>query len=59
MTEYTPEYLEHIRAITERRDEEAARSELADMHPADIAELYQELDLDEAEFLYKLLDDDT
>ena len=59
MKEYTPEYLEHIRAITERRDEEAARSELADMHPADIAELYQELDLDEAEFLYKLLDDDT
>ena len=59
MKEYTPEYLEHIRAITERRDEEAARSELADMHPADIAELYQELDLDAAEFLYKLLDDDT
>jgi magnesium transporter len=29
------------------------------MHPADIAELYQDLDLDEAEYLYKLLDDDT
>ncbi len=27
--------------------------------PADIAELYQELELDEAEFLFKLLDEDT
>lgn len=58
MKEYTHEYLEHIRGIIERRDEDAARAELADLHPADIAELYQELDLEEAEFLYKLLDDD-
>ncbi|MDE6264622.1 MAG: magnesium transporter [Paramuribaculum sp.] len=58
MKEYTPEYLENIRSIIERGDEEAARSELADLHPADIAELYQELDLEQAEFLYKLLDGD-
>ena len=38
---------------------EAARRELADLHPADIAELYQNLDLQEAEFLYKLLDEET
>ena len=59
MKEYTPEYLEHIRKIIDERDEEAARRELEDLHPADIAELYQELDLEEAEFLYKLLDGDT
>lgn len=59
MKEYTPEYLEHIRSIIAGHDEEAARKELAELHPADIAELYQELDLDEAEFLYKLLDDDV
>lgn len=59
MKEYTPEYLEHIRSIIEARDEAAARKELSELHPADIAELYQELDLDEAEFLYKLLDDDV
>ncbi len=58
MKEYTPEYLENIRSIIERGDEEAARNELADLHPADIAELYQELDLEQAEFLYKLLDGD-
>ena len=58
MKEYTPEYLEHIRQIIAERDEEAARKELADLHPADIAELYQQLDLEEEEFLYKLLDDE-
>lgn len=59
MKEYTPEYLEHIRAIINAGDTEAASKELATLHPADIAELYQNLDLEEAEFLYKLLDDDT
>ena len=36
-----------------------ARKKLCELHPADIAELYQELELDEAEFLFKLLDEDT
>ena len=58
MKEYTPEYLDRIRSIIAAGDEDAARRELAELHPADIAELYQELDLEEAEFLYKLLDDD-
>ena len=58
MQEYTPEYLKHIRNIihADRRDE--AREELAGLHPADIAELYQNLELDEAEYLYKLLDEE-
>lgn len=59
MKEYTPEYLELIRSIIEQRDDDAARKELDELHPADIAELYQELELDEAEYLYKLLDDDV
>lgn len=59
MKEYTLEYLEHIRSIINAGDTEAAASELATLHPADIAELYQNLDLEEAEFLYRLLDDDT
>ncbi len=59
MKEYTPEYLQHLREIISRGDEKAARAELHDLHPADVAELYQELDLEEAEFLFKLLDDDT
>lgn len=59
MKEYTPEYLENVRSIIANNDDEAARKELSDLHPADIAELYRELDLEEAEYLYKLLDDDT
>ncbi|MDE5554557.1 MAG: magnesium transporter [Muribaculaceae bacterium] len=58
MKEYTPEYLEHIRQIIHSDDEAQARKELDDLHPADIAELYQNLELDEAEYLYRLLDDD-
>ena len=58
MKEYTPEYLKLIRDIIERRDDDAARRELARLHPADIAELYENLHEDEAEYLYKLLDDE-
>ncbi len=58
MKEFTEEYLHDIRRIIDSGDEAAARRELADLHPADIAELYQELDLAQAEFLFKLLDED-
>lgn len=59
MKEYTPENLEEIRDIIKSKDAEAARKAIADLHPADIAELYQNLELDEAEFLYSLLDEET
>lgn len=59
MKEYTPEYLEHIREVIQTQNIEVARKELEGLHPADIAELYQNLNLKEAEFLYDLLDEDT
>lgn len=59
MKEFTSEDLDNIRAIIGTNDIEAARKELEGLHPADIAELYQALDIDEAEFLYNLLDDDV
>lgn len=59
MQDFTPEYLEKIKDIIQRQDAEAARAELEHLHPADIAELYQNLELDEAEFLYGLLDEET
>ncbi|MDE5686629.1 MAG: magnesium transporter [Paramuribaculum sp.] len=59
MKEFDEDYLNRIRSIIERRDDAEARRELADLHPADIAELYQDLNLDEAEYLYKLLDEET
>ena len=56
MKEYTPESLDSIRQIIALKDQDQAREILAELHPADIAALYQDLDLDEAEFLYRLLD---
>lgn len=59
MKEYTDDDLERIRSIIQANKSEEARAELATLHPADIAELYQNLDLDEAEYLFRLLDADT
>ena len=59
MKEFTSEQLDNIRDIIQAKDADKARQELADLHPADIAELYQNLDLDEAEFLFRLLDEET
>ena len=59
MKEYTDEDLQHIKDIIRNDEADKARAELADMHPADIAELYKNLDLDEAEYLFKLLDEET
>ena len=50
MKEYTPEYLQHIREVIHAQNIEEARKELEGLHPADIAELYQNLHLKEAEF---------
>ena len=58
MKEFDQEYLDRIKQIIADGDERAARRELDEMHPADIAELYKDLDLQEAEFLYRLLDAD-
>ena len=41
------------------RDEAAAKELMDDLHPADIAEFFQELDHDEFQFFVDLLDDDT
>ena len=58
MKEYTEEYLKEIRDIIGRHDSAEARAELASLHPADIAELFQNLDQDEREYLYGLLDEE-
>ncbi len=47
-----------MKEYTEDRTDDA-RAELESLHPADIAELYQNLDIDEAEYLYRLLDPET
>ncbi len=58
MKEFTDQDIEHIRDIIGRDDSDQARRELDAMHPADIAELYQSLDLQQAEYLFRLLDEE-
>ena len=59
MKDFTPEYIHHLQKIIEDHADDAARDELKDLHPAEIAELYHELVIDEAEYLYLLLDEET
>ena len=58
MREFSEEDLQHIKELVQLGDDATAREELAEMHPADIAELYKNLDLPEFEFLYRLLDEE-
>ena len=59
MEKFTEEYIENIRNIIAENNTGQAKEILKDLHPADIAELYQNLDIEESEFLYKLLDKET
>lgn len=58
MREYTDEDISHIKEIIEANDKMRAVEELEEMHPADIAELYNNLDLEDFDYLFKLLDEE-
>ena len=58
MKEFDEDYLEHLKSIISDDKHEEARTELASLHPADIAELYRNLELEQAEYLFKLLDEE-
>jgi len=57
--ELTREYIDQLRELISAKDETAISKLLEELHPADIAEIYEELSLDEAKFIYFLMDDDT
>ena len=58
MEQFSTDFYKEFRSIIESQNKEKALEILNELHPADIAVLYQELDLDEAEFVYLLLDAD-
>ena len=58
MREYTDEDISHIKEIIEANDKKRAVEELEEMHPADLAELYNNLDLEDFDYLFKLLDEE-
>ena len=59
MKEYTEDDIKHLDQIIKDKDVDSIRRELDDLHPADVAELYQQLELDDAEYLFSLLDEET
>ena len=58
MIELTKDYIEQLRKIIEQKEDAAAKEILKNLYPADIAELYQELNLQEGIYLYLLMDDE-
>jgi magnesium transporter len=56
--ELTKEYIDDLKVVIGRKDKKRATEILGNLHPADIAELYKELTLKEATYLYLLLDGD-
>lgn len=57
MKEFTNEDIERIISKIENQDREHIIAEIDDMHPADIAELFQDLNLHQAEWFFDLIPD--
>mgnify|MGYP001820083171 FL=1 len=54
--ELTRKYIEDLKALVEDRNDSAALTMMEELHPADIAGIYENLSLEEATYLYLLLD---
>ena len=57
--EIDEEYIDKVKSLIEQKDAENVKTLLTDLHPADIAELCNDLGLEEARFVYRLLDNET
>lgn len=54
--ELTREYLDELKKVIDDKDEVTAFKIIKDLHPADLAEIYENLEQEEAKFLYLLVD---
>lgn len=57
MKEFTETDIARIEQLIENQDKEAAQQEVKELHVADIAELFQSLNLRQAEWLFNLIED--
>ena len=55
--ELTNEFISDLNSFIENNDQKSIIAMIADCHPADIAEILDELELDNAYFLFELLED--
>ncbi len=56
--ELTSEYLSALREDIERRDSTVVAAKIEDLYPQDIAEILDEVNLEEAQFIFRLLNDE-
>lgn len=56
--ELTNEFLEVLKEDIERLDRDTVSGKVAELHPVDIAEILDEVSLEEAQFIFKLLSDE-
>jgi len=54
--ELSKEYILELKEIIDRKDDATIIKLMTDLHAADIAEIYDDLNIDEAKFIYLLLD---
>ena len=57
--EIDEEYIDKVKSFIEQKDADNVKALLIDLHPADIAELCNDLAPEEARFVYRLLDNET
>ena len=60
MKEFDTDYIDRLKELIEAKDAAQVLADIKDLHPADIAELINELDdVDDSLFVLQLLDDET
>ena len=57
--ELTKEYLEQLKLKVERQENQAIAELLNELHPADIADILENLSRDEAKYVYELLEEEV
>ena len=56
--ELSKEYIEHIQSLIEERSVSKIKEELNEIHAADIAEIYEAIELEQAHFLHNIIEDE-
>ncbi len=56
--ELTKEYIDNLKEIIKNKDEQQAQWLMGELYPADIAEIYVNLTIEEAKYLFLLLEDE-
>jgi magnesium transporter len=56
--EITREYIQHLQELIESKDSKSLLKEFKDLHPADIAEVFDILSMDEVLFIFPLVDNE-